>query len=578
MNPEQQTAITTKILEIQSKYGVDLDIGQFKAIAPSIAKSCPVTWGMQYRALKGEPYRFSIPESKRDDTKNWVAHRPFLAQMLGDQAKSKCYEKSRQCGASESSVTEVLWFLSQHDRTKAMYVFPTKQQMEDFANTRINEALSETLYMKNLQQKGDLDNVGAKKIGKSFLFMRSGQTSRLGEGVDADVLYIDEKDRMSDKVEAAFEQSLSSSRYGLIREFSTPTLPGVGIDKSFSKSSQNFWFVKCTSGHSQTLNFEDNIQQLRDLDQTDEYIPPGSYKYKCAHAGCVSEVNRWDGVWVPKHPDKGHDDAGYNISQLSCVWISADQVMRQLKKYKFMDIFYNYVLGLPYSSNDGLISEDALMRQLDATRTIPMIRRPEYAAVVAGIDWGYFNWMVVLGKRKDGKVEVAGLYVVQDSPDVLNTAKEFARILGGFNPNYIVADLGYGRDRNDYLLKAFPDRLYSCSYTSGTAKDKIFQPVWNEQGHRVSVDRTMHLRNMLEDVKQRKIWFPGNLEQYKTFFKHILNLALIHEEVEDPNSADLQIIEKIGKKGDDHYAHSFAYALLALHKLMDTGQFGYHFL
>jgi hypothetical protein len=577
MNPEREQQIRDKLAAFQLKYNVVLTPEIMKQAVASMSLQDPVTWGMANRALKGEPYRFELPVSQRNKVEFFNRHRPFLAQMLADQAPNKCYEKSRQCGASESSVTEVLWFLATHHATKAIYVFPTKDQMQDFANSRIDPALDETEYMKSL--RGKIDNVGMKQIGRaSYLVMRSGQTPRAGEGVDADCLYIDEKDRMSDKIESAFEQSLSASRYKILREFSTPTLPGSGIDKSFNTSSQNFWFVKCDSGHSQTLKYPENILVLKEPDPTHDYVQPGSYSFRCERPDCPSAINRWDGEWVAKYPERGDTHAGYHINQLSCVWLSADQIMGQLKKYRFKDIFYNYVLGLPYASDEGLISAEALYRCIDRSRWLPGVRLSEYSAVVAGIDWGHLNWCVVLGRRRDGKYEVCGLKWVADDADVLIAAKSIADFLEPFNPNYIVADMGYGRDRNMELLRRYPDRVYGCFYTSGTANDKSFLPVWSDTNFRVTVNRTAHLRNMLESTKMQKIIFPGKEEDYQVMFKHILSLALIHQEEEDPETRVVEIIEKIGKTGDDHYAHAYAYALLAMEKITNNGILCYEFI
>jgi hypothetical protein len=578
MTPERAAEIKNKIAEFETKYGIKLSPELLKIGQVELSNTDPVTWGMAHRALKGEPYRFELPEFSRSNSKLWNRHRPFLKQMLQDQAQNKCYEKSRQCGASESSVTEVLWFLDAHPGTKALYVFPTTQQMQDFSNSRIAAALEETPYMAALI--GSTDNVGLKKIGRnSYLFMRSGQTGRLGEGIDADALFVDEKDRMSDKIEAAFEQSLSSSAYKLLREFSTPTLPGVGVDKSFQASCQYYWHVKCDSGHWQTLTYPDNIGQNWEHDKTQDVVKPGTFYLKCSKEKCSSTINRWSGEWVAKYDDhRKQTHAGYHINQLSCIWISPDQIMQQMYKYRFQDVFYNYVLGMPYSSQDGLITQEALLGCLDATRWFPGCRRQEYTAVVAGIDWGYMNWCVVLGRRLDGKYEICGLKYVDDTADVLSAAKLLADYLRPFEPNVIVADLGYGRDRCMELLRQFPDKVFACTYTTGNVTDKTFNPTWSEQQYRVSVNRTAHLRNSLELIKMRKFSFPGQLDDYQLFFKHLLNLALIHIEEEDPETRDVDIVEKIGKKGDDHYAHAFAYACLAMEKITQGGTLHWEFL
>lgn len=575
----QNEAIQSKLQKLKD-LGIEVTPQVLYKIAPEIINHNPVVWNMTYGALKGEPYRFNLPESQRSNTRLWVRHRPFLQQMMEDQAEQKCYQKSRQAGGSENAVREAIWFLATHPGTKIMYTFPSQPQMEDFSNTRVKAFLDETPYLQRLI--GSLNNVTTKEIGKnSYLLMRSAQTPRLGEGVDCDGLYIDEKDRMPDKIEAAFEQSLSSSPWRLLREFSTPTLPGVGISKSFERSCKYYWFVKCNSGHSQTLTHEDNIEQTMDVDPTSEYVVPGTYRLKCAKRGCISEINRWDGEWIAAEPgDKQKTNAGYHISQLSCVWLSPDQIMFQKLKYKFMDLFYNYVLGMPYSSAEGLITPEHLYRQNDTTRWVPNIRRREYISVVVGVDWGINNVVTVLGRRFDGKMEVAALKSFIDSADVLAAPKEIAKFIAPFEPEVIVADAGYGVDRCNYLLSQFPERVYACYYSSGSATDKTYQPSFSEQPQfKVTVNRTMHLRNMLEFIKVRRIVFPGPRDYYETFFKHILNLALIHEEEEDPKiKGETIVVERIGKKGRDDWAHSLAYALLALNKLTQGGGFSYQFL
>lgn len=570
--------IIEKIEEIKSRYGIVLDPTIIASTLDSSAQNDPVIWAMTNRRLRGEPYRFELPESARGNPRLWNRHRPFLMQLLQDQTEIKAIQKGRQAGESENAVTECLWFLDAHPGTKAVYTFPSDPQMQDFSNTRIQPALEETDYMRGLIPTGCTNNVTLKQIKQnSWLIMRSAQTARLGEGVDADVVFLDERDRMTDKVEVAFEQSLSSSSYGYLREFSTPTTVGVGINKSYERSCKYQWFVKCDSGHRQVLSFEDNIEPLHDFDETADTIMPGTFGFKCSHNGCVSNINRWNGEWVAERPDLAKIRAGYHISQLSCVWISADRIMQQKINHKFMDLFYNYVLGLPFSSNEGLISEAALNQCCDTSRAMPNIRLKEYTAVVAGIDWGYQNWCVVIGRRFDGKNEVAGLYKVPDSSEVLHAPKAICDYLRVFNPDVIVADLGYGRDRTDEMMRQYPDRVFGCNYSSGGPHDKIFQPIWNDSAHTVRVDRTMHLRSGLEMFKMRKIILPGKMDEYSILRAHLLNLVLLHDEIEDKMTREHKIVEYIGQKGADHMAHAFAYAALALSRLNRDGGFDFTF-
>lgn len=581
MNNEiiENPLIQNKIQQIQKKYNIVLEPETIKKLVLELEKDQPSIWGMLHRSLKGKPYRFLISPSEYAERIAKVQHRPFLIKMLDDQTNKKCIQKSRQAGVSENAVTELVWFLKTHPRTKAVYTFPSKPQMEDFSNSRVQPAFDENEYMRSLLT--GINNVSNKQIGDgSFLLMRSAATGRLGEGIDADVAFFDERDRMDEKIEAAFSQSLSASAYGYLREFSTPTLPGKGINKMFQSSCQYRWFVRCESGHAQTLTYPDNIGFYHDMDMGLDYVEPGTCYFKCNHKDshgveCSSEINRWKGEWVAAYPERAKDIAGFHINQLSCVWITADDIMNNFKKYRFLDLFYNYVLGEIYADSNSLMTEELLISCLDTTRGFVGQRKDNYVSVTAGIDWGYLNWCVVLGKRIDGKYEVCGIKWVEDNKDVLIAAKEIGSYLAQFRPDLIVADLGYGRDRCMELQRQYPERVFACSYTN-TVNDKTFNPIWTAGQSRVSVNRTAHLRNMTYAIKNKKLIFPGLYENYDTMFKHILNLVPLHEELEDSTKEDVVIVEKIDKKGPDHLSHALAYAILAMEKISGEG-FAYIF-
>ncbi len=313
----------------------------------------PLIFALYYRRLRQRPYIFDISHSLKrvekmfknkeiseiEYRKQLIRHRPFLIKPLRDQHPHKCYRKSRQMGVSENSVTEVLWFLKVNPNTKWIITFPREKQLIDFSNSRIREALKETPRIRDLI--GDTDQTFTKKIGDSWLFLRSAWEVNLGEGIDADGVTFDEKDRMRDGVHIAFEESLQSSPYGYVREISTPTLPGRGIDESFQISDQQHWFVRCANGHWQPLTFPDSIMQLRDLPIGAKEVPPDTYRYACAKESCRARIDRTKGEWVAKYPDRKLI-RGYQISQLTAPWISADKIYQKKIKYRYDQPFFNY--------------------------------------------------------------------------------------------------------------------------------------------------------------------------------------------------------------------------------------------
>ena len=134
-------------------------------------------WALKYKPLKGHPLTFR--------SKNPYNNRPWQRAILDDTHPNKVVEKSRQLGMSELSVTECIHFLATHPQTKVMYTFPTFGQMNDFSTTRVAPVFRDSMYLNSLLS-AEVNNVSTKKIGSSYLFMRSSSSGSIGEGVDAD--------------------------------------------------------------------------------------------------------------------------------------------------------------------------------------------------------------------------------------------------------------------------------------------------------------------------------------------------------------------------------------------------------
>lgn len=515
-------------------------------------------WCRVYRFLKGKRMGFTSPDPH--------FHRPFLERILADQHPHKVIEKSRQAGGSEISLSEVLWFLCTKPNTKWMYVFPRKQQLEDFSRTRIQEAIDSSDYLR--AKAIDPQNVTLKGFApSSYLFMRSGWEPDLGEGVDADGVTFDEKDRMNPNVEIAFRESLSSSKYAWKRELSTPTLPRQGVDKAFQESDQHFWFVKCKKcGKEQILDYPDNMIQLTEVQDHWDYIPNGSYRFGCSK--CKGAVDRMRGRWIPEYPEKV-DVRGYRISQLMCPWITADQIMRKKKEFKIDQLFMNYVIGRPYQGSGLLVTRGHF--NVDPSRREMNMREFDMDWVSVGVDWGGINWYVILGKKQN-RVYILKIGYFSDTAEPLESTRAIVNVLGQFKPDMIVGDAGYGKDRNAYLLKSFPNKAYSCFY-SGTAgnKNKLFKPIWHENGNKVTVEKTTSLKIMCQEIVDGTLVFYSGTEGFDLIQEHVCNLTT-RNEIDGEN-----ITEIISNMGQDHLADALNYAWIGMEKISagNTFQFGF---
>jgi hypothetical protein len=431
----------------------------------AIINSDPVLYILANRRLKDNPITFMSDKSP-------LKHRPWQIDILRDQHPDKVVRKSRQLGLSEMAVSEFVWFLDTHPMTSGMYTFPRKEQLEDYSNTRIAPIFEESPYLySRLDRK--MNNVRLKRlVNGSTMFLRSAWGSALGEGQAVDILGLDEYDRMKDGVELAFRESMKSSKYHMMRRWSTPTIPGRGVDLLFGKSDQRYYHHKCDRcGHWQVLTLEDNIIQVKPngLNMVEETVEDGTFMFICSK--CKQALNRWNmGEYVAKYPHR-NEIRGYHISQLDAVWISADEIMRNQFHYKVKQLFYNYVIGIPYASEGLIITDQDVLNCVSFQEPIGYRDYSKYKRITAGIDWGYINWLVILGLTEDDQIDLLDIHWVEDNPiHPLECVNVFSALLKPYDPDIIIADNGFGADRNSYLIQQFPGRAYACDWDTNKTR------------------------------------------------------------------------------------------------------------
>lgn len=526
-----------------------------KEILEGIIRKNIELYMLRYYTIRGKPITFKIRGRNKAKA---IGHRPWQVDIIKDRHENKVVRKSRQLGLSEMGIAEALWFADVHSGTKTMFTFPRDRQMRDFVKTRLDPVLDSNPYFRSILDS-KMDSIEVKRIRDSFMMFRSAWGGALGEGVDVDFLSFDEYDRMSDGVELAFRESMKSSKYGLLRRWSTPTIPGRGIDLAFQRSDQRFYMHKCEScNHYQVLSVEDNIKQVKPdgINYVTEEIEDGTFEYVCAK--CGKPLDRWyNGEWVAKYPDR-KGTRGYHISQLNAVWISADDIKRNELQYTSRQIFTNYVIGESYASEGLIVSEDDVLGavRFDAPKT----SRAGYVKVVAGIDWGHVNYLVLLGMRENGQLDLMNLWTFRDNPRVpLEPVHMFASVLKPYNPDLIVADEGYGADRNTLLMQLFKGKTWACRYK--TFK-KVSQPMnnWNESSRVVTVDKTLTVQNMLHKLKAQEIGFWRPEEKLMMFMKHVGNVRIM--DVEE----DGDIYAVATRVGDDHLSSALNYSLIGMER------------
>jgi hypothetical protein len=290
-----------------------------------------------------------------------------------------------------------------------------------------------------------------------------------------------------------------------------------------------------------------------------EEVEDGTYEFVCAK--CHQPLDRWyTGEWVAKYPDR-KAIRGYHISQLNAVWISADDVMRRQFKYRSKQLFMNYVIGLPFASEGLIITDDDVLASQRYME--PIGHKAGYKFTVAGIDWGLMNWCVLLGVKEDGQVDLLNLWWFKDNPTKpLEPVAQIALVLQPYNPDLIIADFGYGADRNTYLMQMFMGKTWACKFVTIKNGSQVMDK-WTDAAKQVTVDKTVKVQRLLHTVKAHQIGMWHFDEKLAMLTKHLKNVRIMDEEDEETG----QVYQIATRIGDDHLAMATTYALLGVEKL-----------
>ncbi len=565
-----------------------------KEALEQLSRLDPVIWTMYHRRLKGAPMVFDVARHLTENAlKAWAKerqagereavrhrtimqqrHRPWQIEPLRDEHPHKVYKKGRQIGISELSLTEAICFLDQNENTNLIYTFPRDKQLETFAKTRIDPAFQETPRMRRLLT--GVNQVGMKRIGNSHIVFRSAWDSGLGEGVNADVVVFDEKDRMKPGVEVAFKESMSSSPFGWVRDVSTPTLPNRGVDEAYQQSDKRQWFVKCSRcGKKQPIT-HDSIKQQIDLPMVlPKELPEHAFEYICDKPKCGGKLDRLMGEWVAERPSIKRI-RGYHMPQMIAIWLSATAIMQKRVDYKFIQLWTNYVLG-EVSLGESMLLTERDFDMAEAGHPIITRRTADWVYVSVGIDWGHRNWLVVKGLNTNGRQYILNGMMFEDNrAQELESVRKIEAWIEPYQPDMIIADDGYGKDRNAYLLRKFGEsRFYACRYNRAEKGGQTFTPGWQPARNQVLCDRTMALKNMCRLIKDREIGFPSmEHEITRAIIDHLKALAPMMEQDEETE----EIIEVINATGDDHLAHALFYSQLGMDYLRKTNHFNFDFM
>lgn len=488
-------------------------------------------WAEKFVTLGGRQFSFERHE--------------FLREIYECEAPHIVIEKAAQMGGSVFGISDALWALDTGRVRTAIYFFPTSRDVEDFSRDRISPIIAGCPHLS--QRVRGIDNVHYKQfVGAGggidgALYVRGMKSKVSTASVPADMIVVDERDKVSTADYELALKRLSHSEQAILREICTPTISDYGIDAAFERSDMRFWTMKCSSCGTENQP-EKTFREDGD---------PGRVLYERAgevFLGCRRCGERLDsdaGRWVADHP--GREIAGFHLSQLYSRVIQRGRplqsaLLEDFRTTRCMADFWNSRIGFPYEDRTTTVSRETL-NACDGDYPIAA----SGTACTMGVDQGNELYAVV-SEWQNGlrRVLWAG---------VLDRFERLWKLMADYDVRACVIDgLPNTHSARDFA-DAFQGRVFLCYYQRGARGSAV----WNPAARTVAVDRTEALDAAVAAYARRGVRLPRDPIIEEHFKPQMGNLA--RRPLRDANG------EAVGyewvRRGPDHFRHADCYDQLA---------------
>jgi len=497
----------------------------------------------KYAELTGQKQSFhdwalQVPEPKAGtlDFDRFPFQRELYDQSGADD-REIVIKKATQVGVSTYLLR---WALYHADtgRKNALYIFPKRQQMYDFADARIKAAIMGSPYLRERIPQGYVNNKGLKQIGLGWLYARGSESKDDLDAVDADVLCLDEYDTLRQENIPDAERRISGSQNGLIRRVGVPSIPGFGIDALYERSDQRQWMVKCEGcGDHQTLSYTANV----DTD-TAELV--------CAK--CHKVLNPAKGEWVAEHTDR--DIRGYHIPRLVVPNLDLRPIIEAHNKTNPNEItvHYNKDLAEAYAPDDNRLSDEAIAAASRDDIPLEAMEVPQCDLVTMGVDVASVRALNVRISAytlpTEGLPRKRALWIGE-----VDDFGMLVELMQRYGVNMACIDHAPEERLSRAFAERFPGRVYLAHFITSRSQT-VFDP--KPDMRTAGVKRTAILDATFDAIRQQRNLLPT--EKPKGYTDQLQAMSRVTVETAFGHTVEYQSVRA------DDYAFAEAYDTLAL--------------
>lgn len=496
----------------------------------------------------------------------WKYH-PWLKDMHDSSAQWNIGQKAAQMGFTVVGINRT-FFKIDVERQSCLYLLPTKTpDATDFSATRFDPMLELSPHLEKLFS--DVKNVATKRAGVATLYIR-GANSRSGlKSIPVSFIVFDEYDEMrQENIPLALERTSGqlTKQYWAI---STPTIPGMGINKLYLDSTQEHFFFTCPSCSRKTeLIYPDSLVICGNHINDPDILKSHVICKECKQVLPSHFVDRKDeakadyirtGLWEAQ----GHFDfqnRGFYINQMYSPTITpielAKSYFRSLSSPADEQELHNSKFGNPHIVDGARVTEVLISKSIREYRKED--KPPVGKLVTMGVDVG--KWLHYEIAAWYPKKMGADLNMMSDCR-VLCEGKvaafeELDQLMRQWQPLVCVIDANPERRKAYEFAVRFFGHVKLCFYGKGVSGKSITINKDTSE-HTISVDRTSWMDASLGRFHAGTIVLPQDVS--REYREHIKCPVRIYEKDKDGNP-----VGKYVNTGEDHFAHARNYNEIAL--------------
>lgn len=466
----------------------------------------------------------------------------YLFDIYSDNSPYLCCIKAGQIGFSTMAILKTIW-LSRNRQIDVGYILPSVEMVQKFVGSKVNRMSQQNPIIASWMK--DKDSITQKQIDENYIFYLGAQTDRSAIMLSLDMLVADEYDKSPQDILEIYDSRLQHSKYGYKWVFSNPTIPNFGVDRFWEISDKKMWHITHSCGENYPMD-ESCIDYTAQI-------------YRCPKCKVeITDEERRMGEWVKTATGKW---SGYWIPLWIAPQIPAETICEH-KRTKSAEYFANFVAGLPYINTSNMLSQQMLDNCLDSKVN------EQQGKIIIGVDTGHNIHYTMANKQ--GFFYHGYINSVEENDKSFNPIKnydpydELDKLMFDYKNAIMIADQGGDLIGIRKLQSKYKGRVFLCWFTPETKNLQIIRWADNDELGKVLVDRNRAIQMVVDEIKEKRITFNGNKDEWQPFFNHALNIYRVQEikgEEDDPQYNWRWVWKR---KGADHWFLATTYARVGL--------------